>query len=100
MIFVDCNGNKTLQNWLEFFILMDHYKSASSKKIKKCLGKNHWSITCMRNHARLVDFLFVLMIYQHDESFKIIGVFNYYTMLSLTSCKGRFLDPEMMLFNC
>ena len=49
VIFVDWNGNKTLQSWLEFFIPMDHYKSASSKKIKKCLGKNHWTITCMRN---------------------------------------------------
>ena len=46
MIFVDCNGNKTLQSWFEFF--MDHYKSAS-KKIKTCLGKNHWTITGMRN---------------------------------------------------
>ena len=27
----------------------------SSKKIKKCLGKNHWTITCMRN---LSDFLY------------------------------------------
>ena len=49
MIFVDCNANKTLQSWFEFFIPMDHYKSASSKKIKKCLGKNHWTITCMRS---------------------------------------------------
>ena len=49
MIFVDCNGNKTLHSWFEFFIPKDHYKSASSKKIKKCLGKNHWTITCMRN---------------------------------------------------
>ena len=51
MIFVDCNGNKTLQSWFEFFIPMDHInnKSDSSKKIKKCLGKNHWTITCMRN---------------------------------------------------
>ena len=40
------------------------------------------------------------MIYQHAEPFKIISVFNYYNMLSLTSCKGRLLDPEMMLFNC
>ena len=33
MIFVDCNGNKTLQSWFEFF------KEKSSKKIKKWLGK-------------------------------------------------------------
>ena len=51
MIFVDCKyyGNKTLQSWFEFVIPMDHNKSASSKKIKKCLGKKHWTITCMRN---------------------------------------------------
>ena len=49
MIFADCNGNKTLQSWFEFFIPMDHNKAASSKKIKKCLGKKHWTITCMRN---------------------------------------------------
>ena len=51
---------------------MDHYKSDSSKKIKKCLGKNHWTTTCVRN---LSDFLYVLVIYQHNEPFKIIGVF-------------------------
>ena len=39
MIFVDFNGNKTLQSWFEFFIPMDHYKSASPKKLKKCLEK-------------------------------------------------------------
>ena len=35
MIFVDCNGNKTLQSWFEFFIPTDHIdnKSDSSKKI-------------------------------------------------------------------
>ena len=49
MIFADCNGNKTLQSWFEFFIPMDHNKAVSSKKIKKCLGKKHWTITCMRN---------------------------------------------------
>ena len=54
----------------------------------------------MYEKSRLVDFLYVLMIYQHDEPFKIIGVFNYYIMLSLTSCKGRLLDPDMMLFIC
>ena len=57
----------------------------------------------MYEKSRLVDFLYVLMIYQHDEPFKIIGVFNYYiinNMLSLTSCKGRLLDPETMLFIC
>ena len=52
----------------------------------------------MYEKSRLVDFLYVLMIYQHDEPFKIIGVFNYYNMLSLTPGKGRLLDPEMMLF--
>ena len=71
MIFVDCNANKTLQSWFEFFIPIDHYKSASWNKIKKCLGKNHWTTTCM----------YVLMIYQHDEPFKIIGVFNYYAFI-------------------
>ena len=56
MIFVDCNANKTLQSWFEFFIPMDHYKSASSKKIKKCLGKNHWTIICMRSQETFYMF--------------------------------------------
>ena len=47
MIFVDCNGNKTLQSWFEFF------KEKYSKKIKKWLGKNHWTNTCMRNLSDL-----------------------------------------------
>ena len=60
MIFVDCKyyGNKTLQSWFEFFIPMDHNKSASSKKIKKCLGKKHWTITCMRNQDLKTFYMF------------------------------------------
>ena len=56
MIFVDCNANKTLQSWFEFFIPMDYYKSASSKKTKKCLGKNHRTITCMRSQETFYMF--------------------------------------------
>ena len=93
MIFVDCNGNKTLQSWFEFSIPMDHYKSASSKKIKKCLGKKTLDYN-MYEKSRLVDFLYVLMIYQHNEPFKIIGVLSYYNMLSLASCKGRLLTQK------
>ena len=33
------------------------------------------------------DFLYVLMIYQHDEAFKIIGVFNYYAFIDLLQRK-------------
>ena len=71
---------------------MGHYKSASSKKIKKCLGKKTLDYN-MYEKSRLVDFLYVLMIYQHNEPFKTFRVFNYYNMLSLTSCKGRLFDP-------
>lgn len=60
---------KTLQSWFEFFIPMGHYKSASSKKIKKCLGKKTLDYN-MYEKSRLVDFLYVLMIYQHNEPFK------------------------------
>ena len=48
----------------------------------------------------LVDSLNVLVIYQHKEPFKIIGVFNHYNMLSLPFCEGTLLDTEMMLFIC
>ena len=37
----------------------------------------------------LVDVLYVLMIYQHNEPFKIIGVFNYYNGLSLASSSSE-----------
>ena len=50
---------------LNFFIPMDHIdnKSDSSKKIKKCLGKNHWTITCMRNLSDLqIVYMTVLVI--------------------------------------
>ena len=42
----------------------------------------------------LVDFLYVLVIHQYNQPFKIIHFFNYYKMLSLTSGKERLLDPE------
>ena len=32
----------------------------------------------MYEKLRLIDFSYVLMIYQHNEPFKIIGVFTYY----------------------
>ena len=60
---------------------------------KKCLGKKTLDYN-MYEKSRLVDFLYVLMIYQHNEPFKIIGVLSYYNMLSLASCKGRLLTQK------
>ena len=90
-------------------MVIRHYKAGLNFlwPLQICFIKENYDVSWkksldynMYEKSRLVDFLF-LMIYQHKyEPFKIIGVFNYYNMLSLTSCKGRLLHPEMILFIC
>ena len=77
MIFVDCNANKTLQSWFEFFYTNGPLQICFIKKNQEVSWKKTLDYNIYEK-SRLVDFLYVLMIYQHDEPFKIIGVFNYY----------------------
>ena len=79
-------GLNFLYQWTTTNLL--HQKKLRSVLEKKTLDYN------MYEKSRLVDFLYVLMIYQHNEPFKIIGVLSYYNMLSLASCKGRLLTQK------
>ena len=81
-------GNGPIQLW----ILKENYKVSWKKSLdyNMYVEKSFW----------LVDSLNVLVIYQYNEPFKIIGVFNHYNMLSLTFWEGTLSDTEIMLFIC